>query len=449
MNSSPENVVVRFAPSPTGYLHIGSARTALFNYLFAQQHKGKFILRIEDTDTMRSSKEYEDDILNGLTWLSIVYDELYRQSERSNVYTKYIEKMVMDGTAYISKEEKGDRNEVIRFKNTNETITFQDIIRGDISFDTTDLGDFVLAKSITEPLYHLAVVVDDSEMGVTHIIRGEDGISNTPRQILIQRAIGAVKPLYAHIPLILAEDKSKLSKRHGAVSISEYKENGYLPEAMINFLALIGWHPDNDREIFSIEELVQKFTLEKVQKGGAVFNKEKLDWINKSYISKIDMSKLAVQIKNALPDDIRNLPSYSDEIMDRLTPTILERINVFGDIKNMIQNGELVYYFKQPKYEAVKLSWKEDDADKTVEHLAHISQLAHAIDFSTIENIREVIMPYANEEGRGSVLWPMRFALSGKERSPDPFTLAFILGKEETIERLKVAERMLRGLLTA
>jgi glutamyl/glutaminyl-tRNA synthetase len=282
-----EQIVTRIAPSPTGVLHVGTARTALFNYLFAKQNKGKFVLRIEDTDAERSKKEFEEDILQTMKWLGLDYDEMYRQSERQAIYEKYLKQMIESGHAYISKESTGERDEVIRFKNPNEVVTFEDKIRGEIKFDTTELGDFVIAKSLNEPLYHLAVVVDDHEMGITHIIRGDDGISNTPRQILIQRAIGAKQPIYAHLPLILGEDKSKLSKRHGAVSIKEYKNQGYLKEAIINHLAMLGWNPGTDQEIFTMPQLIKEFSLEKVSKGGAVFNVEKLDWFNGKHLAKL------------------------------------------------------------------------------------------------------------------------------------------------------------------
>jgi len=244
------NIITRFPPSPTGYLHIGRARTALFNYLFTQKNKGKMVFRIEDTDKERSKKEYEDNIIECLEWLGISYDlGPLRQSERNDIYEKYIKILIDNGSAYVSKEntENGGRSEVIRFKNPNKKISFSDLVRGEVTIDTTDLGDFIIAKSITEPLYHLTVVVDDHEMGITHIIRGEDGISNTPRQILIEEGIGAIRPIYAHIPLILATDKSKLSGRHGAVSVTEFRDMGYLPQAMVNFLALLGWNPGDDR----------------------------------------------------------------------------------------------------------------------------------------------------------------------------------------------------------
>ena len=270
------------APSPTGNFHIGGARTALFNFLYARKHEGKFIIRIEDTDKERSKKEFEEDIIESLNWLGLKYDELYRQSDREEVYKKYLKKMLDLGSVYIK-----DGEQVIRFKNPNKKIKFNDLIRGDIEFDTTELEDFIIAKNVNEPLYHLAVVVDDHEMAITHIIRGEDHISNTPRQILIQEAIGAERPLYAHLPLILAQDRSKLSKRkHGeAVSVNYYRQKGILPQALINYLALLGWNPGTDEEIFTLNELIKVFDLSRVHKGGAMFDEKKLAWVNRKHFN--------------------------------------------------------------------------------------------------------------------------------------------------------------------
>ena len=225
----------RFAPSPTGVLHLGGARTALFNYLFARRHGGEFLLRIEDTDRKRSRTEYEDEILDSMRWLSLEWDSFSRQSERVEHYREALSRLIESGAAYVSKEtaeKEGDRDEVIRFKNPNNEITFSDSVRGTVTFKTEDLGDFVIARAADEPLYHLTVVVDDAAMNITHVIRGEEHISNTPRQILLQEALGYSRPSYVHIPLILAPDRSKLSKRHGAVSVMEYKDRGYLPDAL-------------------------------------------------------------------------------------------------------------------------------------------------------------------------------------------------------------------------
>ncbi len=441
-NQKKQEVRVRFAPSPTGTMHVGTARTALFNFLFAKKYEGKMVLRIEDTDKERSKKEYEDDILEGLKWLSISYDELYRQSERTAIYKKHLEHLISTGSVYVSKEEaseEGRRGEVIRFKNPGKTVIFHDLIRGDISFDTTELGDFVIAKDLETPLYNFAVVVDDFDMGITHIIRGEDGISNTPRQILIQDALGAPRPLYAHIPFILAPDRSKLSKRHGAVSVTEYRNLGFLPEALVNFLALIGWNPGGEQEIFSIEELVRDFSLEKVQKGGAIFNIEKLRWMNKEYLKKIPAAEFKKHILGYIPDSIKTLPGFNKKKLDAVLVVIGDRISTFKDIATMAEVGEIDYYFVAPEYLKEKLLWKEEnDYGKTKARLVQTVSILETIKEAsfTAEKIKEALWNYATKKGRGFVLWPMRMALSGKDKSPDPFILAEVLGKEETIRRL-------------
>ena len=282
------------------------------------------------------------------------------------------------------------------------------------------------------PLYHLAVVVDDLEMGVTHVIRGEDHISNTPRQMLIGRALGAPEFSYAHIPLILATDKSKLSKRHGAVSVSEYARLGYEPGAVINFLALMGWNPGDEREIFTLDELVKEFRLEKVQKGGAVFNKEKFDWVNKEHIKLLGAVEAQNRIKKLLADQ-----KISDETIDKLSPIIIDRISRFGEIPEMIESGELDYFFAKPEYETKNLLWqKKPDPILASKHLEKVSMILSDLKDFSQENVKKVIWEYAEKEGRGEVLWPMRYALSGRDKSPDPFTLAYVLGKKETLERL-------------
>ena len=328
---------VRIAPSPTGWLHIGTARTALFNFLFARKNGGKFILRIEDTDKERSKKEYEENILEGLKWLNLYWDEgpdiggpygPYRQSERIEIYKEYLLKLLKEEKAYycfcspeeieaqkkdmalrgltpiysgkcrnLSKREaeekiKRGENYVIRIKMPQKKIKFKDLIRGEIEFDLSLIGDIVIAKSLEEPLYNFTVVVDDYLMKITHVIRGDDHISNTPKQLVLQEMLGFERPFYAHLPMILGPDRSKLSKRHGEMALTEYKKLGYLKEAMINFLALLGWHPSSDEEIFSLEELIERFSLERVQKSGAVFNHLKLDWFNSFYLKKIPFEEL-------------------------------------------------------------------------------------------------------------------------------------------------------------
>ena len=437
-----KNVVVRFAPSPTGLFHVGSARVALYNYIFAKQHKGKFILRIEDTDKERSKKEYEDDILSGMKWLGFSYDELFHQSERGNLYKKYIEKLIKEGHAYISKEEakeEGQRSEVIRFKNPNKKVKFNDLIRGEIEFDTTDLGDFVVAKSIDEPIFHLVVVIDDFEMGVTHIIRGEDHISNTPRHILIQEAIGAPIPTYAHLPLILAEDRAKLSKRiHGEMtSVKYYEQMGYIPEAFTNFLSMVGWNPGGDIEMMSMNDLIENFDIMKVQKAGAIFNPEKLLWFNKEYIKKLPKEKIIEEIKNKFPKNCQDI-----EVIKKISDTIVERISVWSDIDKMVVDGDIQYFFEEPKISKEMIIWKKGGTlEQAKENLALVCDILNKIsdkDFA-LETLKEKLMKLAEEKGKGNVLWPLRVALSGKEKSPDPFTLLFIFGKNESIKRVQKA----------
>jgi glutamyl-tRNA synthetase len=451
-----KKVVTRFAPSPTGSLHAGNYRTAVFAFLFAKHHGGSFVLRIEDTDKARSTKEYEDNILESLQWLGITHDEFYRQSERSNIHKKYLEKMIADGFAYVSKEEvkkEGDRDSVIRFKNPNKKVEWDDLVRGGIAFDTTDLGDFVIAKSLDEPIFHLAVVVDDFEMGVTHIIRGEDHISNTPRQILIQEAIGASTPFYAHIPLILSPDRTKLSKRKGAKALTEYKNQGYLKGAMLNYLALLGWNPGTEQEILSETELINLFSLERVQKGGAIFDEIKLKWLNKEYIKRMPEEDWKENILKRLPEEILENPNFEAR-KAKVLFLIWDRISTFAEVEEMHKNGELDFFFTMPDMKVEQLLPPEKmRKDKEVSNASTAILLEKIIailedmnDSSfTKEGVREKVFPYADQEGRGLVLWPMRMALSGREKSPDPFELCDILGKDESINRLKKAVELLKS----
>lgn len=439
-------IVTRFAPSPTGNLHSGAYRTAIFAYLYARKNTGKFVLRIEDTDKQRSTKEYEENILESLKWLGLEYDEFYRQSDNLDRHTEILHKMIADGHAYISKEEAKDGSgvvkEIVRFKNPNIDVSFHDEIKGEVTMNTADLGDFVIAKNVNEPLFHLAVVVDDFDEGVTHVIRGEDHVSNTPRQILIQRAIDAPTPVYAHLPLVLGLDKQKLSKRKGALAVTEYRDLGYLPETILNMVAMVGWNPGTDQELFSKEELVKEFSLDYVQKSPAVFNPEKLNWFNREYMKKLSFTELKSGIMKFLPVEFTKL---SDEMMDKLIPVIAERINYFGDVENMINDGELGYYVSAPVIDLEKISWKGEGNDQAKIHLEKALELLQTISENNwnSESVKESIWSYAEQVGRGNVLWPIRFALSGRDKSPDPFTLADILGKTETLARLtSVVEKL-------
>ena len=445
-------VITRFAPSPTGLLHGGNYRTAVFSYLFARKNNGKFIVRIEDTDRERSKKEYEENILESLAWLGLEYDEFHRQSELVENHTKALERLIETGNAYVSREEAKDGSgairELVRFKNPNKKVVFEDAIRGNIEIDTTDLGDFVIAKNIHEPLFHLAVVVDDASMGVTHIVRGEDHIANTPRQILLYEALGYAIPQYAHLPLVVDEKRAKLSKRRGAQPLTYYREQGYLPSAILNFLALVGWNPGTEQEIFTKDELAQSFTLERVQKSPGFFNLEKLDWVNKEHIKRLSVEEQCKHIESALPSTITSLTNYSHEMLLRITSLLIEHITHFGEIAEMAEKGDIAYYFDDPVYATPSLLWKDESSKSvTVERLQKVLVLIADIDpsFFTPETIKTALWDYATEAGRGSVLWPMRYALSGRDKSPDPFELASILGKETVMRRISHAITLLQS----
>lgn len=432
-------VVTRFAPSPTGHMHVGSYRTAFFAYLFAKKHGGKFILRIEDTDKERSKSEYTDEIFTVFEKIGITYDESYVQSEHVGRHRELLLKLIAEDKAYISKEEAKDGSgvikDIIRFRNPNKVVTFTDLIRGDISVDTTDLGDFVIAKNIDEPLFHLAVVIDDYDEGVTHVIRAEEHIANTPRQILIYEALGFSVPSYAHLPIVLGPDKSKLSKRKGAVPVVEYLERGYLPAALLNAICLCGWNPGTEQEIFSREELERVFDLDKVQKSGAVFNEDKLNWFNREYIKQLSSETFWAE---ATPRVVPFVSTDSPMLL-KLEQLIRDRINSFSEITTLFEQGEFSYFFEAPVVVEEKLVWKNDSLENAKKHLSSAHELLAIVseDNWTYDFLKQVVMVYADEQGRGNVLWPLRVALSGKEKSPDPFELAFLLGKEETLSRIK------------
>jgi glutamyl-tRNA synthetase len=447
--------IVRIAPSPTGNLHIGTARTALFNFLFARHTGGSFLLRIEDTDKARSTEAFEKNIIEGLSWLGLTTDgEVVRQSRRGALYKEKLQELIKKGAAYVSKEpakeSPSEMVEVVRLKNPGTKITFTDLIHGDITFDTTELKDFVIARSINDPLYHFAVVVDDGEAGITHVIRGEDHISNTPRQILIQEALGLRRPTYAHLPLILSPDRSKLSKRHGAVSLDAYRTQGFLPEAIVNYLALLGWNPGGEGEVFTLAELIPQFDITRTHSAGAIFDVEKLRWFNRAHLLKHSDAELSHKFLPFVSDDIRKLPQFSEEKFRTLVPLIKERVHTLEDVRILGESGDLSYFFGSPSYSAQALSFKGETS--LVDIALHLETAREAIlnisdeEFGA-ETVKAALWGYATEVGRGAVLWPLRYALSGKEKSPDPFTLAQVLGKAETISRIERAEASLREAL--
>ncbi|TAK58103.1 glutamate--tRNA ligase [Patescibacteria group bacterium] len=443
---SSQKVITRFAPSPTGFLHAGNYRTALFCYILARQNNGSFFVRIEDTDKARSKKEYAENILETLAWMGLSYDgEVVYQSARTEKHKAYLKKLVDEGKAFVSKEtpkEPGGRTEVIRFKNPNKKVTFHDLIRGDITFDTTELGDFIIAKSFDEPVFHLAVVADDFDMGITHVIRGEDHISNTPRHILIQEALGAPTPIYSHVPLVLSPDRSKLSKRKGALPLTAYRDQGYLPEAVINFLALVGWNPGTEQELFTLEELIKEFKMERINKAGAIFNEEKLQWINKEYIKKIPASEQTALLTKWAP----KLTSLDATTLSKLAPIVFERISTLSEITQMSESSEFDYLLNAPSYMPEALLWKgKSTKDESANHLSKAIELLSGLSENTFDRtiVKETVWAYAEGVGRGQLLWPMRYSLSGREKSPDPFILAELLGKKETLNRLTYARDIL------
>ncbi len=444
-----EKQITRVAPSPTGDLHLGGARTALFNYLFARKNGGKFILRIEDTDTTRSEKKYETGICDALRWMGLSWDDTYRQSDRTDAYKKAIQALIEKGHVYRTKEEKkgtttGELIDLVRFKNPNTEIVFNDLVRGKISFNTTELGDFVIARGKEdEALYHLAVVVDDEYSGITTIIRGEDHISNTPRQLLLREALGYPPVSYAHISLTHAEGGGKLSKRTGATSVAWFKEH-YLPEAFVNYIAFLGWNPGDDREIYTLEELIKVFSLDGFQKQSAVFNIKKLDWYNKEYIKMLPKDTLKSIVYECIPSFIKELPLYSEERLLSILPEIRSRSTRLSDIRLAFERGEYTFFFSQPTItDPLELVWRDSSKEKTKNHLENIYTLVEALPEWDGALLKKVLFPYAEKEGRGEVLWPFRFSLSGLPASPDPFGIAFILGKEETLKRIRTAITLL------
>lgn len=440
MPEKNSQVVTRFAPSPTGVLHIGGVRTALFNYLYAKKHGGKFILRIEDTDKERSTRESEEGIVESLSWLGLRHDEFYRQSDRTEIYQEQLFKLIKSGYAYEAEENKDGIGKVIRFKNPNKDITFADGIVGEVTFNTEELGDFVIARDIDSPIFHFTVVVDDGLMGVTNVIRGQEHLNSTARQILLLEALGFNRPNYSHIPLIMSPRGGKLSKRDPEVmSVMEYREAGYLKDAVLNFLAFIGWNPGDDREIMSVAELTEAFTLEKVQKGGAAFNSQKLDWINKQYIQKLDIDSLRGYVKQFVSAEL-----FAKIDKEKTLRMLTERLANFRELQEQEKSGEFIYLFEQPTYNAESLVMKNSTREEALTHLKHIKNIVSTLEKFDTETVKDSLWDYATEHGRGNVLWPFRYALTGKERSPDPFNVAELLGKSVTIERVQHAIDMLQ-----
>ncbi len=458
----------RFAPSPTGPFSLGNARTALFNWLFARHEGGKFLIRIEDTDKERSKKEYEKDMLECLEWLGLDWDEdFFRQSERTEVYKKNLEKLLEEKKAYycfctpeeleserqaqltqglapkyggrcrnIPLEEAEARakkeSAVIRFRIPDGEIAFTDLIRGRVAFNMGLTGDIVIAKDLTTPLYNFAVVVDDNEMAITHVIRGEDHISNTPKQIAIQEALGLGQPHYAHLPLILGADHKKLSKRNLESPFSDYRKRGYLSEAVLNFMALLGWHPEKDREVLSREEIIAEFDLKRVQKSGAVFNPEKLNWLNAHYLKNMPLAELVEALSDFVPKEWLKKKTMLQEA----AAVERDRMKKLSDFKNLAG-----FLFDLPDYPKNLLVWKEMSEAAVIDNLRFALDVILKIPPGEFEKdtIEKYLMTVAEKRGRGEVLWPLRVALSGLEASPGPAEILKIIGQEEAEKRISAA----------
>ena len=464
--------IVRFPPSPTGLLHIGTLRTCLFNYLFAKQNNGKIVMRLEDTDKERSKPEFEENILTGLQKLGLNWDgEIYRQSERTAIYRQYLEELLETGKAYYAFETPEELEEirakqradklpprifgtdrelplsdaqkrleagekaVIRFKlPQNETdIIFKDLVRGEVKINTRELDDFVIAKNLDTPLYNFTVVVDDHLMKISHVIRGEDHISNTPKQILVYQAFDWQEPQFAHLPLILNQDGSKLSKRKNSVSVDDYLNQGYLPAALINNLALIGWNPGDTREIFSLEELITEFNIKKVQKGGAKFDLKKLEHINAQYIQKLEIAELEEIVKPFIPETWRGevLTKALVVLQDRF-----KRLNEAPELLNLFFAEEVNWspdleLFINPKMKVDKASSKQF----LEQFLPFIKTLSS---WQETDLQAQVIAEIARLELKnGQVLWPLRVALSNAKFSPSPFAIMSVLGKNRSLARVE------------
>ena len=477
------------APSPTGPFHWGTARTAVFNWLFARKHGGVFVVRIEDTDKERSEKRFETGIFEGLKWLGLDWDEgsvdpetleekprgsfgPYRQSERTAIYKEYLEKLLHEEKAYycyctkeelegerqgmmadglapkysghcrnLSKPPVGKEPQVIRFKTPEIKIEFKDIIRGGISFDATLFGDFAIAKNTEAPLFHFAVVVDDYLMQISHVIRGEDHIPNTPKQILIGKALGFSEPLYAHLPLVLGQNREKLSKRYLSVPLTDYNNMGYLSEAVINFTSFLGWHPKDDAEILTPQEIIDQFDLKRVQKAGAIFNEEKLLWMNAQHIHRLSSEDLEKKLRSFLA--LRSSITMPSEKFRRLAALEQSRMKTLNDF---IESTD--FFFTLSGYTGDLLIYKGQTKENSLEVLraliVSLQEVPESFERSIFLGKIDLLV---ERWGRGGVLWPLRVAVSGKTASPDPLDIIEILGKEETLKRLEIAVVKLNELV--
>ena len=426
------NVRVRFAPSPTGYLHIGGARTALFNWLFARHNKGVFLLRIEDTDQQRSTEEATQAILDSMKWLGLDWDEgPYFQSQRLAIYKQYAEKLIEQGKAFYDTDAEGRK--AIRFKMQDGITEINDLIHGTITFDASLIEDFVILKADGFPTYNFACVVDDADMGITHIIRGDDHISNTPKQIALYKAFGFKMPEFAHIPMILGEDGSRLSKRHGATSVTEYRDKGYLPHALVNFLALLGWSPGNDQEIISITEMIEKFTLKRVNKTSAQFNNIKLDWMNGQYIKNTPVEQLTIDTKRFFEKSGIDMTNIPQAWLTNLVMLYHERFKTFQDLLDQTR----FFFTDAIEYDRAAVD-KFLKKEGVVELLKEVYSAISLVDNFDKKNMEDSLraLTVKIDVSFSRLAQPLRVSITGKSVSAGIFETMELLGKEKALKRL-------------
>lgn len=425
-------VRVRFAPSPTGYLHIGGARTALFNWLYARHTQGKFILRIEDTDLERSKKEYHDEILNSLQWLAMGWDELYYQSQRFDIYREYADKLLKEGKAYTAE------NGAIIFKVEVNKIKITDLIRGEIEFDADLIKDQVLIKEDKSPTYNFACVIDDALLNITHVLRGDDHISNTPKQAVLYEALGFKAPKFAHLPLILDKVGGRMSKRTGATAVTEYRNLGYLPEAIVNYLMLLGWSPGGNQEIVDSNEAIKKFEVKNINKTAAVFDMDKLNWINAQYIKRYDSNKLLELVAPRLIEAgfIEKEKFDREQLLSvvKLFQTRTSTLNDFTDWAGFVFNDEITFDAEAKEKIIQKDLTKEFNL--LIDKFERISDFNHA---AIEEKFRELVKELGIKAG--DLVHPVRIAISGKTVGPGLFETIALLGKTKTKERLTMAQK--------
>jgi len=482
---------VRFAPSPTGFPHVGNIRTAMFNWLFARRHGGKFIVRVEDTDQNRLVSGALDSILEALAWLGLEWDEgpnvegpygPYFQSKRLRLYASITDQLIKDNQAYYcyctperltdmrkrqqtrkqptgydrhclnlpsSEKEKmydASKQKVVRFRMpTDRSIILEDLIRGKVSWDSNLLDDFVILKSDRYPTYHLASVVDDHLMEITHVLRAEEWLPSTPKHLMIYQALNWDAPLFGHMPMILGPDKSKLSKRHGATSALEYKEMGYLPDTMINFMALLGWSLDDHTEILSQQTLVKEFSLDRVVKSAAIFNKEKLDWMNGLYIRSMNLDDLTVRLEDywkEFPDQGLSIPTgVSRDYLLKVVSLIQERLKLLSEAQELTE----FFFLDDINLEIMELIQKGMDANVTLFALNVTLRELREIDSFNVQNLKNRLLDLNSqlELSRGQFLGMLRMALTGKKSSPPLFETMEVLGRDRCIRRLESARSSL------